>query len=238
MTPEEHEEIQGLLAGHALHALDDRDAARAGELLTSHVSSCPECSAALEAFELTAGDLALATPSRRPPHLLGFRIRRETSIRGVAIWVGRVGAAVVAGTVVAVLTWNVLLTGRVTDAEQRQARTTEVITTIAHPESKVIPLAAQRTQPEVGEMTAVFVPGRGLFYIVGSLPTPQSGRVYQLWLVQRGRFEDAGTFVPDGGVVLLKVPAEPTSYDGLLITVEPSRGSRSPSGPHVGTAEF
>jgi len=238
MTPEEHEEVQGLLAGHALHALDGDEAAWVERILASHVHTCPGCLSALESFELTAGDLALAAPSRQPPHLLGARIRRETSARRVALWLGRSAAAVAAGTVIGILAWNVLLTGRVNNAEQRQVRTTEVITTIAHPESKVIPLAADRPDAFEPEMTAVFVPGRGLFYVVGSLPPPRRGNVYQLWLLRGGRYEDAGTFLPESGVVVLKVPSEPTSYDGLLITVEPSVGSPSPSGERVGAAQF
>jgi hypothetical protein len=238
MTPAEHEEIQELLAGHALHALDGDEAARVETLLASHVPSCPDCLSTLEGFELTAGDLALAAPSRRPPHILGARIRRETSPRRVALWVGRTAAAAAAGTVIGILAWNVLLTGRVSNAEQRQVRTTEVITTIAHPESKVIPLAADRPDAFVPEMTAVFVPGRGLFYVVGSLPAPQRGNVYQLWLERSGRYQDAGTFLPESGVVVLKVPAEPTRYDGLLITIEPSVGSLSPTGERGGAAQF
>ena len=87
--------------------------------------------------------------------------------------------------------WSVRLNGRVSHAEDRQARTTEVLTLVAHPRSRVVPLSAPGTHLEIGQLSAVYVPDLPQIYIFGSLGPPSPGRVYQVWLVQQGRFRSA-----------------------------------------------
>ncbi|HEX9313528.1 MAG TPA: anti-sigma factor [Actinomycetota bacterium] len=238
MTFEGHEAIVELLAGHVLHALDEGEAARAEDLLASHVPSCPECSATLESFGAVAGDLGLVAGSRRPPRLLGLRIRRETSSRKLSVWLGRSAGVAAVLLVGAVLLWNVHLSGRVNRAEERQARTTEVLYTVSHPESRIVPFSAERSELESGAMTAAFLPGRHFLYLYGSLPDPAPGHVYQLWLSREGQFRTAGTFLPEAGLVLLRLAVNPASYDGVLITEEPASGSQEPSDRRVVTAAF
>jgi hypothetical protein len=239
MTPEDHERIRETLAGHTLHALDDAEAASAEVLLTTHVAGCADCTAVLEEFRLVAGELALATHARRPPPRLGSRIRRDTRPQRVAVWAGRVVAAAAAAAIVSVVVWNVLLTGRVSKAEHRSAQTTAVLTTVAHPESRVVPLAVQNAEADQAQLTAAFIPGRGELYLFGSFPEPAHGSVYQVWLVAHdGDFSDAGTFVPNAGSVLFQIATDPTPYAGVLITQEPHPGSRAPSGRHMVRATF
>jgi hypothetical protein len=238
MTREDHEAIQELLAGHILHALDEDEAREAESLLANHVPTCAECMAAFEQLSAVAGELALAAGSRRPPHLLGLRIRRETSARRAAAWVGRGAVAAATIVLVGVLSWNFLLTGRVRHAEDRQARAAEVLTTVVHPASRVVPMAAEARDFGDWQLSATFIPGRPLLYIFGSLPSPTPGRVYQVWLVRQGRFHSAATFVPESDAVWLKIPVDPTGYDGVLITEEPGSGSRAPSEERLLTANF
>ena len=186
MTFEDHEAIVELLAGHVLHALDEEEVARAEELLASHVPSCPECSATLEAFRAVAGDLGLVAGSRRPPRLLGLRLRRETSSRKLAVWLGRSVGVTAALLVGAVLLWNLHLSGRVNRAEERQARTTEVLYTVSHPESRIVPFSAERSELEAGAMTAAFLPGRHFLYVYGSLPDPARGGSTSCGCPERG----------------------------------------------------
>ena len=155
MTPSEHEAIQELLAGHVLHALDEEDAQRAEELLMTHVPSCPGCMGELERLTVVAGELALAAGSRRPPHLLGLRIRRETSARRAAAWIARAAVVAAAVAIVSVLLWNLRLSGRVSHAEARQARTAEVLTTVANPAARVVPMSAEIILP--GRLVSITV---------------------------------------------------------------------------------
>jgi len=238
MTLEDHERIQELLAGHILHALDEEEARQAETLLATHVPTCPECLAAFEQLSAVAGELALAAGSRRPPHLLGLKLRRETSAARTLAWLGRGAAAAAAIALVGVLTWNLFLTGRVRHAEARQARTAEVLTTVVHPASKVVPMAAESRSLDEGQLSATYIPGRPLLYIFGSLPNPGRGHVYQVWLERKGRFHSAGVFVPESDSVWLKIPVDASGYDGVLITEEPGSGSEAPSAERVLTASF
>ncbi len=238
MTLGEHERILELLAGHVLHALGEEDASEAEGLLASHVPSCPECSAELEGMIVVAGELALAAGSRRPAHLLGVRIRRGARARRTVGWLAPLAAAAAVVALASVFAWNVRLSGRVSHAEDRQARTTEVLTLVAHPRSRVVPLNSTGAQLQSGELSAVYVPDLPQIYIFGSLDPPSPGRVYQVWLVQEGRFHSAAVFVPESGAVLLKISVNPAVYDGLLITEEPGQGSEAPSERRVGMADF
>lgn len=235
---EDHEAIQEVLAARALRALDEADQARAEALLASHLPVCARCRDALQGFEAVAADLALAPSPRTPPDLLGHRLRREIGSRGRGRWLPRVAAATAVAALVVVGLWNVHLTGRVSDAEDREANTSGVLATLSHPRSRVVPLAAERVDRAVGRLAVAYVPGEPSLYLFGSLPEPGSDRIYQVWLAQGNRFESKAMFVPHRGVVVLRILVDPRGYDRVLITEEPSAGSRRPSSRHVVTASF
>lgn len=239
MTPEEHEGIKEALAGHALHALDEAEAGRAEAMLASHVPSCPECLAALEEYRFVAGELALAVSAKQPPVRLGSRIRRDTRARTVAAWAAPAVGTAAAVAIASVVLWNLTLTGRVSRAEDRSAQTTAVLTAVAHPASRVVPMSIQNPQAGTAQLTAAYVPGRRELFVFGSLPAPTRGSVYQVWLVAHdGVFSNAGTFVPNAGSVLLRIPTDPSTYAGVLITQEPHPGSDVPSSRHMVRASF
>jgi Anti-sigma-K factor rskA len=235
---EDHEAVQEVLAAHALRALDEADQGRAEELLASHLPACAECRDALQAFEAVAADLALAPAPRTPPELLEHRLRREIDSRGRPRWLPRVAAAVAVAALAVVGAWNVHLVGRVSHAEDREASTTEMLATLSHPKSRLVPLAAEQVDRAIGSVAVAYVPGQPHLYLFGSLPKPGSNRTYQLWMGQGNRFESKAIFVPDRGVVVLRILVDPRGYDRVLITEEPLAGSRTPSGPHVVTASF
>jgi anti-sigma-K factor RskA len=71
--------------------------------------------------------------------------------------------------------------------------------------------------------------------IVGHLPPAPPDRVYELWL-QRGHGTPAPSTlfaVTSGGTAVLGVPGDLTGVTRVLVTVEPSGGSRVPTGPAV-----
>ncbi|HJP66007.1 MAG TPA: anti-sigma factor [Actinomycetota bacterium] len=235
----EHEAAQEILAAHALHALGADEAAEAEALIARHLPYCAECRAALEGFQVVAGDLALAADSLHPPRTLAGRLRREVARgdRAPRRWTRSLLVGAAAAIVVAVLGWNFHLTGRVSDAELRQVRTTEVLATVSHPLSRVVPLSWER--PAGGSsLAAAFVPGRPLLYIFGSVSAPAGHRVYQVWLARGDRFVGAGTFLPERGLVLLRIHRDPSGYDGMLITEESREGNAIPSTHRLGTASF
>lgn len=234
-----HEAAHETLAAHALRALGPEEAAEAEALIAQHLPYCAECREALEGFQAIAGDLALATASGQPPRTLAGQLRREmTRADGRPHrWTRPLLVASAAAALVAVLGWNLHLTGRVSDAELRQVRTTEVLATVSHPLSHVVPLSWERA-PGGSSLAAAFVPGRPLMYLFGSVNAPAENRVYQVWLARDNEFVGAGTFVPERGLVLVRIHRDPTGYDGMLITEEPQAGSANPSSRRLGTASF
>jgi RNA polymerase sigma-70 factor (ECF subfamily) len=79
--------------------------------------------------------------------------------------------------------------------------------------------------------------GNGLVVLtVEGLPTPTSGQTYQAWARHGERWTSLGTFAPDStgsARLIADNPALATPPDALQISVEPSPGSRSRSGPVI-----
>ena len=72
-------------------------------------------------------------------------------------------------------------------------------------------------------------------FIAHNLPTPQPGRVYQLWLVTPTSKISAGTFMPNKGEAMVRA-SYPIARDGLVavaVTDEPAGGMPQPTGQMV-----
>lgn len=243
---DDHERVQEILAAAALHALDKEQQAEAQDVLSVHLPECTECRRAQDDFEQVVAELALATPPRHPPRLLGTRLRREVR-KGhrptrMPIAMAAVAVALVAGLGV----WNTHLATRVSRAEHRQAatqaNTAELIYAVSHPQSRVVSFdapsaGAGSTAASAAQIAATYVPGRAVMYLFGSMPEPADGNVYQVWLGRSGSYSSAGTFVPESeGLVFVRIPVDATSYDTVMVTEEPVRGSTAPSERQVVSA--
>lgn len=230
----DHERAQEILAGHALHALAERDRSRAAELLSTHVPGCEQCRMAQESFTLVAGDLALAGGWVEPPGSLRSRLRGERrSGRGGRRTQRITVAAVALALVVGLAAWNTHLAAQVSRAERTQALEGEVIATVSQPQSLVIPLTASGDGMAGSRVAAAYVPGRGRLYLFGSLPALLRQRVYHVWLRHGGTYDNAGTFQPtEAGRVYVRVVADPSKVDAVVVTEEPS--GRSPAPPRHG----
>ncbi|MFT9846798.1 anti-sigma factor [Aneurinibacillus sp. REN35] len=70
---------------------------------------------------------------------------------------------------------------------------------------------------------------------VDNLPPLAGDEVYQVWLLNNGMRENAGTFKPDGsGKGMLTYPlAQRQHFDQIGITIEPDQYSRQPRGKKV-----
>jgi hypothetical protein len=148
-----------------------------------------------------------------------------------------VAAAVAAVVALAALAgWTAHLTNRVRVAEGMQADTAGVLATVSHPDSRVVPVETAAVD-RIGQLAAAFVPGRTQLFVFGSMRPPQSDRVYHAWLLRGSRYRSAAVFLPIRGAVLIRIGADPTTYDGLLITEERD-GAVAPSSRRIGTASF
>ena len=236
---DEHELAQELLAAHALHALDDEDLATLEQLVRGHVTGCADCRTAMWSFEAASADLAFAAEPVRPPSSIVARLRRDIrSPQPVGVWTRSAVAASIILVLSTLAIWNAHLHGLVTQAESRQQLTAEVLDTMSRPEARVITLGGDGGVPAKGQVVAAYVPGRKRLYLVGSLPDPAPDLVYQVWLSRAGTYASYGKLVPQGGRVIMRIMADPTGFDTVLITEEPAKGSSSPSGPRVLTANL
>jgi hypothetical protein len=219
----DHERAQEILAGHALHALTDDDRSRASELLSTHVPGCEQCRLAQESFTLVAGDLALAGGWVEPPAASRALTRRDRTRRLLGRRPLRMTAAPMALALIGgLVAWNTHLSAQVTRAERAQALEGEVIATVSQPESHIIPLIASGVDMAGSRVAAAYVPGGVRLYLFGSLPTLPRYRVYRLWLRHGGAYHNAGTFQPsETGRVYLRVAADPSQVDGVVVTEEP-----------------
>lgn len=89
--------------------------------------------------------------------------------------------------------------------------------------ARVIPASVGRAQLHIAG-------GHGEL-IVEHLPPAPPGRVYELWLQRRGRRPAPSTLfaVTSRGTAVLGVPGDMTEIAGVLVTVEPSGGTRAPT---------
>ena len=230
---EEHDRIDELLAGYALGALTGEDAEAADRLLTEHAPSCARCRETLAGFQAVAGDLGLAVAPKTPSEILAARVAREVDEergigrrRGPATFIGVAAAAAVA--VFGLVTWNVVLQQRVSQAEGFQATMAEGFRMLSRPGSERISVA------EDDGSTNLYIanlPGAGRMYLMGSgVPQPGEGRVYHVWGARGAENELLAEFVPlDQGLVAVEIQWGLEGFDRVLIAVDPADG---PGRPH------
>jgi anti-sigma-K factor RskA len=227
VTPD-HRAIEELLAGYALRSLSGPDADDAEVALVDHVPGCGSCRALLRDLGEVTADLALATDPIPPPETLLPRLHRSLGTRAgggrATAWSpGRLVAAA-AGIVLVVGLGGLAL--RANDPVGLRRGTAADL-------QEALRLAQDggARATNLGHATEVVVPGSDEFYVVGrDVPAPPTGSVYRLWLVQGADAVHVGDFTPavDGSVVLL-VRADPSTFDRILVTVEPR--TQEPSEP-------
>ncbi len=233
----EHEIVQEALAGYALHALDDDELSAMEALMSSHLPHCLECTRALESFQAVAGELGLAPDPRPAPRIMQSRIKREVESHRRPRWIAGAVASAAIVALAGIAFFGVRLTSRANDAETRQAKATEVLAAVSHPQSQLVNLSSDG-DPSSFQVAATYVPGNPRLYLFGSMPDPHPNRVYQVWLVRSGQFSSGGTFVPHKGQVLVRIDKDASSYDNVLVTEEPERGSDHPSTERLGSGSL
>lgn len=220
---DEHDRNLELLAGYALIALEGPDADEADRLLSDHVPWCLTCRTALADFRDLTGDLGLAAAAD-PPDLVLARIRRGLDDVPVRRRRG-VGMVAVVASVAALLGmagFSLSLGSRATRAEAERGTALEVLNAMRQPGADPVALQAS-SAGTVGQLVEVSGAEGELMYLYGDeVPEPAEGNAFQLWLGNAGTFEPVGEpFVPQAGVVLLRLTVDPTRYDEILITEEP-----------------
>jgi hypothetical protein len=223
-----HEDIDELLAGYTLRALDGPDAAEAERLLSEHVPGCDRCGQTLADLQVVASELALAAPAAPPPDLLFSRLHREirerpaSGRRPVASWVGTAAAIALLGLGV----WNAVLNTRLNHESNQKDRIARAADFMGSPDVQTV--SFDTGTQVAAHMRAAFRPGDAHVVLIGTnVPEPESGDVYRLWLGSHGQFHPVHSFLPDEGLVVLPFLIDLTRYDQILVTEERA-DTRSP----------
>lgn len=234
-TGPDHERIEELLAGHALHTLSEQDAAEAELLLVDHVPTCHTCLRTISDFQRVTGELALAADPVSPPDLVLGRIHRGIGeIPGVPL--GRASFVALAVSVVALVAMGGLsfvMADRASEAQDDRSLALELLSVMSSPGVSRVNVGQEGSAASAADFVGVAAIRR--FYLVADVcPEPEPGHAYQLWLGDQGVFEPIGEmFVPSGGSVLIKLTVDVARFDEVWITEELASTpptSPSPSG--------
>ena len=228
MQTHDHDRIEELLAGYVLQSLTGADAARADELLTEHVPTCPMCRDTLADFQAVTGDLALSAHATAPPDTLLARLRREAVSQPSRAPARRWNFPVVAAAasfvaLIAVAGFAFSLNDRLSRTESQRELISRALSDAST--AGVQPQALQGQEGDRPDNAMVEVSGPQIrrFTLYGNdVPDPAPGNVYRMWFGKGGQWDYKGQFVPEGGYVGLTLVVDTTEYDQVLITEEPA----------------
>jgi anti-sigma-K factor RskA len=238
----EHEQLEESVAAYALGALDDAGRAEVERRLLEHLAGCASCRELFNDLREVSADLALAVapvavrPEIEERILEGIRERKpratQTSFGSRRRSpIGRVAVAAVAAALVSLGVWNVSLTSRVNDANDRTATIAAAVGVMGAPDARAATLTGS------GSGTLVFVSRPGEAVVVGhDIPALAEGNVLQLWLMRAGIPTSAGAFRPTNGVVVLRLPLDAAGFDAVAVTEEKAPRAARPTAPPIYSA--
>ena len=218
-----HDAIDELLAGYVLRSLSGADATEADRLLAEHVPACAACKQTLDAFQSVVGELGLEPAPVEPPETLLPRLRRELEPRARRWNQGRL-VAVAASVLLIVGLGGVALT-QAFDGSDSALVPADLMSALD------FATRADARSEDIGPATEVSAPGVEEFYLYSTdCPQPPSGWVYRVWLVSATESRYVTYFVPNAqGQFVVRIAADPSAWDRVLVTVEPE--GAEPSAP-------
>jgi anti-sigma-K factor RskA len=233
------ERFEDLKEAYALGALSEEERQEVEDYLGTH----PELRAEVDDLRSVANLLALAPQEYEPsPKLRRDLLNRISSSPGTAptadpsprqggLWRlfgpgGLAAAAVLTLVTVGMFIWNAALQEENQTLQgELQGQQTYALEGTG---------AAQGVQGEVvrlGDERAVLV--------AETLPSPPEGETYEAWILREDVPEPAGLFEPDdAGVAAAPIEGSIEDADAVAVTVEPSRGSPSPTSDPLMTANI
>ena len=239
-----HDEMEALVAGYVLLALDPEDR----EALEAHLATCDRCAGSVAAWQQLAGSLPLLVEQMEPPPGLEGRIlsavRAQRAVRPMAIFGARgwrrviTRPAAVAATV-AVLALAVIGLAILTFLPQDDTSISQAKLDRSYLGINIMAKAEHWWHaPGGGELTNA---SGALAYsdkhslaclVVWGLPTDQD-QVYQAWSVNQGVATNIGKMWGMNTGMWIILPGDPSNLDSLEITLESAGDLASPQGAVV-----
>lgn len=239
-----HEELQELLALHALDALAPSEAAE----LETHLATCASCRKELDELRITAGAIGMAVEPVAPAPELRARIlarvgtpptapRAAEVVRPPAsFWRPLAGLAsfAAAAVIVALSMYALGLTERVRTIEGQLAEKRELADFLSSPDTATVILAGTDEAPKA-RLKLAYDRRTGHAVLFGyDLPPPPAGKAYQMWFITGGRPLPGRVFDPGAtgrGWWPEQVPPDGRDASVFAVTLEPADGVSSPTGP-------
>ncbi|MEA2645007.1 MAG: hypothetical protein QOE92_90 [Chloroflexota bacterium] len=228
-----HDDVDQLLAGYALGAVTDEEAAA----VTRHLPDCEACTENLAYMAEVAGALPLATAEVTPP--AGMRERVLANAReGARAPIGMSGGTRTVGRMPRRLGWAypfaaaaallVVVGGWSLSLQDQLNRTNAELGRIQAQDHHGNLVAAQGAS--VGTISYL-AQDRVALVSLRAVAAPPAGRTYELWVIDStGRPEPAGLFLPEpDGTKVLVVNRAMSPGDRVAVTVEPLGGSSQPT---------
>lgn len=233
----ENYHVIDLLPAYVLNSLDPAETTQ----VEGHLVACAECREELKAFQLIAGDLALAITPRQPPAGLRNRILQsalgDTAASHEVITLGgRIGSLknwfirlAPAWGLVSLALLIILMVSNLNLRQQLQQPKTAG-------EFRVIAMAPTDNAPNASGVLVISGDGMDGTLVVENLPNLGESYQYQVWLIRDEQRTSGGVFSieQDGyGYLVVTSPASLLSYDSVGVTIEPYGGSPGPTGDKV-----
>ena len=243
-----HEPYSELASAYALGALEGEERSR----FEAHLrAGCRECEPALRDYQESLASLAAGLgPAAPPPRVKAALLRRvEAQTQSAALearprafmwrwaWGGALAAALlVAGYLGVTLTsLNRDLARQAGELAALRAQVTrqrELLALVSAPETRVVTLAGLKPSPTASARMWWHRTAGG-FFVASGLPSPPSGKTYQLWVIAEGKPVSAGVFDVDPkgrGVLQVKPVPGVVKPEMFAVTQEPAGGLPQPSG--------
>ena len=243
-----------LTGAYAVHALSEEERLA----FERHLTACQSCTQEIAELSATAARLGQAVSDAPPPELRQRVLGQIATVRqeapkvpprghgGGSTGTGRVGrslprlalaaclAAVVGFGGVAVWQYQRAEDAR-QQAEQVRERSTEISALLTASDAVV------NTSELPGGATGTVVVSRErnkAAFLASDMPTPPSGKVYQLWYADQDAMRPAGLMDPTVTETALVMDGGLDKAAGMGITVEPAGGSEQPTSAPLAELEF
>ena len=244
-----HDEMESLVAGYVLLALDPEDR----EALEAHLATCDRCTRSVAEWQQLAGSLPLLVEQMEPPQGLEGRIlsavRDREAVRpmptsGAQSWRRVITRPAAVAATVAVLALAVIGLAILTFLPQDDTGISQAKLDRSYLGINIMAKAERWWQvPGGGELMGA---SGALAYsekhslaclVVWGLPTDQ-GQIYQVWSVKQGVPTSIGKmWGMDAGLWII-LPGDPSNLDSVEITRERARDLASPQGAVVFRVEL
>lgn len=241
----DHKSFTENIAAYALGALDPEGAVA----LENHLQTCASCRDELAAFRQISDGLLTAIPPKVPPEALRQRLQQrlpsaQKTNRPRRAWSSN--QLTLGFAIIALLALNLFTLIQMQSLLRQQAQLTHELQTsqialamLAYPDTQSLTINA----PGVSGALLLDKDRNVAVLIVWNLPQLKNNQTYQAWLVDRqGSRTSAAVFDSDPTLPFTSVSIMSTNglsaFTSLGVTVEPSGGSKQPTGQRVFLIDF